>query len=166
MIPQRNISLLSNRLAREGCRRIPEAVLERDYCLAWFLVGLSSSPICKSLIFKGGTALKRCYFSKYRFSEDLDFTLAEEMPLETILAGFEKVYAEVRLRKLWQVRLANQMATLPHFDEAYRAVQRSLRVAGLMRGWACGDATRSSLLFEPYQYQGLLPTNSTTDFLP
>jgi hypothetical protein len=57
MIPQRNISLLSNRLAREGGRRIPEAVLERDYCLAWFLVGLSISPICKSLIFKGGTAL-------------------------------------------------------------------------------------------------------------
>jgi len=96
MIPQRNISLLSNRLAREGGRRIPEAVLERDYCLAWFLVGLSSSPICKSLIFKGGTALKRCYFSKYRFSEDLDFTLVEEIPLETILAGFEKVYAEIR----------------------------------------------------------------------
>jgi len=41
MIPQRNISLLSNRLARDGGRRIPEAVLERDYCLAWFLVGLS-----------------------------------------------------------------------------------------------------------------------------
>ena len=34
VIPQRNISLLSNRLAREGGRRIPEAVLERDYCLA------------------------------------------------------------------------------------------------------------------------------------
>jgi len=279
MIPQRNISLLSNRLAREGGRRIPEAVLERDYCLAWFLVGLSISPICKSLTFKGGTALKRCYLSKYRFSEDLDFTLAEEMPLETILAGFEKVYAEVRqssgvvirysrkdrrkhqnshtfylayegplpsvsrkefkvditinerivmpvqelpvlkgydeyadlpensniqvyaleeilvekivamtdparneprdlydvwyltavenmdltaltpevvsklefrdralaemgdelikkearVRKLWQVRLANQMTDLPHFDEVYRAVRRSLRVAGLMR---------------------------------
>src|SRR3990167_2389949 len=31
MIPQRNLSLLSNRLARAGGRRIPEAVLERDY---------------------------------------------------------------------------------------------------------------------------------------
>lgn len=30
MIPQRNISLLSNRLAEDGSRRIPEAVLERD----------------------------------------------------------------------------------------------------------------------------------------
>ncbi len=31
MIPQRNLSRLSNRLARAGGRRIPEAVLERDY---------------------------------------------------------------------------------------------------------------------------------------
>ncbi len=33
MIPQRNLSLLSNRLYKEhGGRRIPEAVLERDFC--------------------------------------------------------------------------------------------------------------------------------------
>jgi len=43
-----------------------------------------------------GTALKRCYFGDYRFSEDLDFTLAEEAPLETILAELEGVYAEVQ----------------------------------------------------------------------
>jgi predicted nucleotidyltransferase component of viral defense system len=27
-----------------------------------------------TLVFKGGTALKKCYFGDYRFSEDLDFT--------------------------------------------------------------------------------------------
>ncbi|MEA1946781.1 MAG: nucleotidyl transferase AbiEii/AbiGii toxin family protein [Thermodesulfobacteriota bacterium] len=96
MIPQRNISLLSSRLAREGGRRIPEAVLERDYCIAWFLVGLSRSPLCKSLIFKGGTALKRCYFGNYRFSEDLDFTLAKETSIKTILDQLYGVYTEVR----------------------------------------------------------------------
>ena len=32
-------------------------------------------PECrKSLIFKGGTCLRKCYFPDYRFSEDLDFT--------------------------------------------------------------------------------------------
>src|SRR5476651_921396 len=74
MIPQKNLSLLSNRLARDGGRRIPETVLERDYCLAWFLVALSRMPLRKRLIFKGGTALKKCYFGDYRFSEDLDFS--------------------------------------------------------------------------------------------
>ena len=77
MIPQRNISLLANRLYKEhGGRRIPEALLERDYCLAWFLAGLSQSKLRDLLIFKGGTSLKRCHFRDYRFSEDLDFTLA------------------------------------------------------------------------------------------
>ena len=96
MIPQRNLSLLSNRLAQAGGRRIPEAVLERDYCLAWFLVSLSRSALRERLVFKGGTALKRCYFGDYRFSADLAFTLTEELPLESILAGLEEVYDEVR----------------------------------------------------------------------
>jgi len=96
MIPQRNLSILSNRLARTGGRRIPEAVLERDYCLAWFLIGLSRSSLREHLVFKGGTALKRCYFGDYRFSEDLDFTLASEMPFDSILSGLEDIYAEVR----------------------------------------------------------------------
>ncbi|MBI5365160.1 MAG: nucleotidyl transferase AbiEii/AbiGii toxin family protein [Planctomycetes bacterium] len=96
MIPQRNLSLLSNRLARAGGRRVGEAVLERDYCLAWFLVGLSRSALRESLVFKGGTALKRCYFGDYRFSEDLEFTLAEPRELDAILAELEGVYAEVQ----------------------------------------------------------------------
>jgi predicted nucleotidyltransferase component of viral defense system len=67
MIQQRYLSLLSNRLAEEGSRRIPETVLERDYCLSWFLVGLSRSALRDRLAFKGGTALKKCYFGQYRF---------------------------------------------------------------------------------------------------
>lgn len=96
MIPQRNISLLSNRLVKLGGRRVPEAVLERDYCLAWFLVGLSWSPLRNNLAFKGGTALKRCYFGDYRFSEDLDFTLIKVTSLETILVELEKIFADIQ----------------------------------------------------------------------
>jgi predicted nucleotidyltransferase component of viral defense system len=95
MIPQRNISLLSNRLARNGGRRIPESVLERDYCLAWILAMLSCSPLRNKLALKGGTALKRCFFQDYRFSEDLDFTLTRKVPLEEILQNLETLYADV-----------------------------------------------------------------------
>ena len=84
MIPQRNLSLLSNRLAQKGGRRIPEAVLERDYCLSWFLVGLSKTSLTDFLAFKGGTAIKKCYIPGYRFSEDLDFTLREDVSFEKI----------------------------------------------------------------------------------
>ena len=96
MIPPRNISLLSNRLARAGGRRLPEMVLERDYCLAWFLVALSRSSLHGRLAFKGGTAMKRCYFGDYRFSEDLDFTLVGEMTGDGIRREFESVFAEAR----------------------------------------------------------------------
>lgn len=95
MIPQRNLSLLSNRLAKDGGRRIPEAVLERDYCLAWFLAALSKEKLGERLAFKGGTALKRCYIGDYRFSEDLDFTLTEEASFEDIRQGLEPIYARV-----------------------------------------------------------------------
>ncbi len=93
MIPQRNLSMLSNRLARQGGRRIPEAVLERDYCLSWFLVGLSKTPLTEILAFKGGTAIKKCYISDYRFSEDLDFTLREDVSLEKIQEHFTLAFA-------------------------------------------------------------------------
>ena len=86
MIPQPNLSLLANRLAKAGGRRIPESVLERDYCLTWFLAELAESGLQKSLAFKRGTALKRCYFGDYWFSEDLDFTLLAPMPFEDSLA--------------------------------------------------------------------------------
>ena len=96
MIPQRNLSLLSNRLARAGGRRIPEAVLERDYCLSWFLVGLSRNPLRDRLLFKGGTALKKCYFADYRFSEDLDFTLARSEEFDPIRRELETAFEAAR----------------------------------------------------------------------
>ena len=53
-------------------------------------------PLRERLAFKGGTALKRCYFGDYRFSEDLDFTLTQDVPFEVIRQELEPVFAEVR----------------------------------------------------------------------
>lgn len=97
MIQQSQISKFSNRLLKEqGGKRIPEYVLERDYCIAWFLVGLSRVPLHNKLVFKGGTALRRCYFPEYRFSEDLDFTLLQSLSFEELKQAFELVYEEVK----------------------------------------------------------------------
>jgi predicted nucleotidyltransferase component of viral defense system len=105
MIPQRDLSLLSNRLAGQGGRRIPETLLERDYCLSWLLVGLSRSPLRDRLAFKGGTALKKCYFGDYRFSEDLDFTLTKETSWEEIERGFAAAFEETRRGSGVEIRL-------------------------------------------------------------
>jgi len=54
---------------------LPWEVLERDYLLSWVLAGIAHVEALRdTLVFKGGTALKKCYFGDYRFSEDLDFT--------------------------------------------------------------------------------------------
>src|SRR6266571_2073050 len=60
---------------------IPWDVLERDYILSWILAGIYQVPLLReTLVFKGGTALKKCYFGDYRFSEDLDFTGVRGVP--------------------------------------------------------------------------------------
>ena len=53
-------------------------IIEKDYILSWVLAGIAANEkLQNELIFKGGTALKKCYFGDYRFSEDLDFTAKE-----------------------------------------------------------------------------------------
>lgn len=96
MIEQRKISLISNKTCEGGGQRIPETVIERDYCLSWFLFGLAQSELMPKLAFKGGTALRRCHFQDYRFSEDLDFTLLEEMTLENLLGEFNPIFSYIK----------------------------------------------------------------------
>jgi len=96
MIEQRNISVISNKTVKMDGHRILEEIIERDYCMAWLLVGLSNSHIKNKLAFKGGTALRRCYFANYRFSEDLDFTLIEALSLDDLLKAFGAIFELVK----------------------------------------------------------------------
>lgn len=58
-------------------QQVPEQSLERDYVLTWVLAELSRhSSLGTAAILKGGTALKKLYYSDWRYSEDLDFTLS------------------------------------------------------------------------------------------
>ena len=95
MIPQRNISLIANKITTAGGSRIPETVIERDYVLAWFLTCLAGHELRDCLAFKGGTALRRCWIDDYRFSQDLDFTLTKAIAFDEILAGFSEIYRAV-----------------------------------------------------------------------
>jgi predicted nucleotidyltransferase component of viral defense system len=65
---------------------LPWEALERDYLLSWILGGISQVSVLRdTLVFKGGTALKKCYFGNYRFSEDLDFTAIAPVPTSTVI---------------------------------------------------------------------------------
>ncbi len=75
---------------------LPWEILERDYLLSWILAGIGQLPALRdSLAFKGGTALKKCYFGDYRFSEDLDFTGLPGVPTgEALLAAVGEACAD------------------------------------------------------------------------
>lgn len=78
---------------------VPAPTVERDYVLAHCLVAVSRLPEAGSLVFKGGTALRMCYFDDYRYSADLDFSLIQDMAgdeaLPAISRGLEMVKEEI-----------------------------------------------------------------------
>lgn len=59
-------------------KKAPLPVIEKDYALSYILAGIAGQPqLAKTLVFKGGTALKKNFFGDYRFSEDLDFSVID-----------------------------------------------------------------------------------------
>ena len=72
--------------------------IEKDYMLSWILQGIAQHrELSKSIVFKGGTVLKKVYFEDYRFSEDLDFTLLDEsVAAEKIFEWFQEVFIYIR----------------------------------------------------------------------
>lgn len=57
---------------------VAKSTIDKDWVLGHFIDAIFSVKQCRgSLIFKGGTSLRKCYFPDYRFSEDLDFTAVD-----------------------------------------------------------------------------------------
>lgn len=78
--------------------------IEKDYVISWVLWGIARNEFLNtSLLFKGGTCLKKMHFGDYRYSEDMDFTLrndsiSDEDILENFRSVFEQVYEESRIK--------------------------------------------------------------------
>jgi uncharacterized protein len=163
MIPQRNISLIANQLVAAGARRIPEAVIERDYVLAWLLTGLAGHPLRDVLAFKGGTALRRCWFEGYRFSEDLDFTLIRPITLDDILTGLNEIFAA--LEAACGLRIAFDREDRHGHQNShtlYLRYQGPLPAANDVKV----DITINEVLCFPLQDRSILRTYDSFDDLP
>ena len=72
--------------------------IEKDYILSWILFGISKhEQLSKTIVFKGGTVLKKIYFEDYRFSEDLDFTLFNsKTENETVFEWFKETFEFIK----------------------------------------------------------------------
>src|SRR3989338_2318565 len=61
-------------------------LMEKDYYLT--LILSRAHELSEGLIFKGGTCLNKVYFSYYRLSEDLDFSM--QLPASTLTRGIRR----------------------------------------------------------------------------
>jgi predicted nucleotidyltransferase component of viral defense system len=71
---------------------VPHDTVLKDHALTYILAGIASVPdLAEGMAFKGGTALRKCYFPNYRYSEDLDFSadgrIWDEPTLTPLLAA-------------------------------------------------------------------------------
>lgn len=64
------LKILGRASAQTG---FPLRLLEKDYYITVVLSGINE--LSNNLVFKGGTCFNKVYYSYYRLSEDLDFTL-------------------------------------------------------------------------------------------
>jgi predicted nucleotidyltransferase component of viral defense system len=72
--------------------------IEKDYVLSWILKGVAQHEQLKqTIVFKGGTVLKKVYFEDYRYSEDLDFTLLDSsVTKEQMFEWFGEIFERVK----------------------------------------------------------------------
>ena len=90
MIPQREVSKAAEH------NGVPERTVEKDYAIHWIMLGLGSTPLQRRLAFKGGTALRVCYFNGYRYSEDIDLTALNAVGKDETFKAFGEASEWIR----------------------------------------------------------------------
>lgn len=70
--------------------------VERDYVLTHAVAAIGQHSAESGLVFKGGTALRLCYFEDYRYSADLDFSLGDGGDLNAALGCIRSAFAQAR----------------------------------------------------------------------
>lgn len=62
---------------------LPLETVEQDYAISYLLAGLTQVPLLSdTLVFRGGTALRKCYFEGYRYSKDLDYSVQGSLGID------------------------------------------------------------------------------------
>lgn len=77
-------------------KEVSEDIIEKDYFMELILYYLSDDNFFNErVIFRGGTALKKIYFSDYRYSEDLDFLIEDKEKLSDYSKRFGRILIKI-----------------------------------------------------------------------
>jgi predicted nucleotidyltransferase component of viral defense system len=134
-------------LKEAGLAGVDAQVIERDYVLSWMLIAIAESELAPRMAFKGGTALKRVYLPDYRFSEDLDFTLLDDLSHDDLVQAFVSLFPSLKkdVNLALSLRTAEQSAFRSTSSEVYYAGPLQ---AGIGSRFLKLDFTRGELLLE------------------
>lgn len=102
--------------------------VEKYYILGWILWGIQQTALKKKLAFKGGTAISKVYFpSFWRLSEDLDFTLVDDIESNAIIDILDKEIPEI-VQKTSGIALRRKENDKPLVNAGY--IQYKMRYVG------------------------------------
>ena len=69
--------------------------VQRDYVHGWLLAAIYSSDLREQLTLKGGNCLRKAYFERIRYSQDLDFSAQSAVSEDALGEAFRKVSERV-----------------------------------------------------------------------
>jgi predicted nucleotidyltransferase component of viral defense system len=160
--------------------KIPEIYIEKDYWVTYTLKTIYNHAIGKDTVFKGGTALSKCYNLIERFSEDIDLVVLrrESEPnnqltkkIREISSVVGSVLPEIIIEGVTQKRGMNRKTAHTYakeFEGNYGQVRDVIIVEATWLGSSepFAEKTISSYIYEMMKTTGLLKIAEENELLP
>ncbi len=130
---------------------IKEIYVEKDYWVTVALFEIFHSDLAEQTVFKGGTALSKCYKLIDRFSEDIDLVVLRregendnqlKRKIRAISKVVEKIIPEIEVEGLTN-KLGNIRKTVHQYDKFYKGNYGQVREQVILEATWLGN-------FEPF----------------
>jgi len=145
-----------------GALGLEPRVIDHDYVLGCYLCFLGTqSTVQKKWLFKGGTALRKCYFEEYRFSEDLDFTVLGIISVENLRKVLRS--ANVLMQDVIGIRTDEREMVVDIIEDDYGKESYEARIY-YFGPWNYGGSPRSIRIHTNRDERVVFPTNILSVF--
>lgn len=159
---------------------IPDIYVEKDYWVTFALYTIFNHDIGEETVFKGGTALSKCFKLINRFSEDIDLVVLRREgesnnklsdKIKTISKVVADVLPEVDIKEVTK-KMGMNRKTAHTYEKAFRGNYGQVRDVIIIEASWLGDfepyttKTISSFIYEMMQKAGQLNLVENYEMLP
>ena len=145
-----------------GALGLEPRVIDHDYVLGCYLCFLGNqSTVQKKWLFKGGTALRKCYFEEYRFSDDLDFTVLGVISVENLRNVLRS--ANIAMQDAIGIRTDEREIVVDIIEDDYGKESYEARIY-YFGPWNYGGSPRSIRIHTNRDEKVVFPTNILSVF--